>query len=95
MWPWCSLWMSTARLIGTHAGRAFLLSQQAGLLSVECLPSSLCGSKYRMRSRNREPVFMEAASGPMVPQAMLLLQSEGGAISGPESWVFPTVEEGV
>lgn len=26
-----------------------------------------------MRSRNREPVFMEAACGEMVPQAMLLL----------------------
>lgn len=87
--------MSAAGIIGTRAGCAFLLSQQAGLLSPECLPSSLCGSKYTMRSRNREPVFMEAACGEMVPQALLLLQSEGGAISGPESWVFPTVEEGV
>lgn len=40
-------------------------------------------------------MFMEAVCGARVPQAMLLLQSEGGAISEPESWVFPTVEEGV
>lgn len=40
-------------------------------------------------------MFMEAVCGTMVPQGMLLLQSEGGAISEPKSWVFPTLEEGI
>lgn len=86
--------VSSSSIIGTHAGCAFLLNQLAGSLTTECLPCSLCGSKYTTRSKNREPVFIEAVCGAMVPQAMLLLQSEGGAISEPASWVFPTVEEG-